>query len=137
MNGAWPYCSIQPWQFLLSVKRFLVQTSIRCLRISWLHLWPSKKLKEIVQPKMKNLSWFTQPHVVPNQFDSPSYVEHKRRGLVDSSCFCFHTVNVKLGRTLSSYKNNTENWRTDWNLCYHLTKSHLLYYRFSVCFHKV
>ncbi len=131
MNGTWPYCSIQPWQILLSVKRFLVQTSIQCLRISWLHLWPSKKLKEIVHPKMKNLSWFTQPHVVPNQFDSPSYVEHKMRGLVESPCCCFSYNECKTGADTVKLHKQHRKLRTDW-ICYNLRKNLICATTYSV-----
>ncbi len=36
-------------------------------------------IKGIVHPKIKMLSSFTPPHVIPNLFTFFSYVEHKRR----------------------------------------------------------
>ncbi len=37
------------------------------------------EVKGIVQPKMKIVSSFTHPHVVPNLYEFLFYVEHKRR----------------------------------------------------------
>ncbi len=38
-----------------------------------------KMSKGIAHPKMKMLSSFTHPHVIPNLYKFLSYVEHKRR----------------------------------------------------------
>ncbi len=34
-------------------------------------------IKEINQPKINNMSWFTHPHAIPNPFDFPFSVKHK------------------------------------------------------------
>ncbi len=56
------------------------------------------KIKDIVHPKMKLLTSFTYPHVVPNLYEVPSYVEHKSRYFEECWCFCGSVVEHYVSR---------------------------------------
>ncbi len=65
---------------IIEKKRFSVRVMIR-LRYSFSLDCPHLDIDifRYIHPKMKKLSSFTHPHVLPNLYEFLSYVEHKRR----------------------------------------------------------
>jgi len=57
--------------------RLILLLNIKCPQLSK----PKVNFKGLVHPKMKNLSVFTHPHVVPNLYVFICSVEHKGRYL--------------------------------------------------------